>query len=127
MAQTWPAMLPGLWQPHPLLNLLPAQPAADLINFVATPTPRGPSLSITSIELTEGPGAHQRGGQGAASTGPSQDPHSCPYSAGHLGPQTSGLISALGLYLLGELGPNTAPSDLSFSPGRLRESELILL
>lgn len=92
MAQTWPAMLPGLWQPHPLLNLLPAQPAADLINFVATPTPRGPSLSFTSIELTEGPGAHQWGGQGAASTGPSQDPHSCPYSTGHLGPQTSGLI-----------------------------------
>ena len=85
MAHTWPAIRLASGTPirFSLQNLLPAQPAADLRNFLATPTPRGPSLSFTSIELTEALEAHQWGGQGAASIGPSQDPHSCPYSEEH--------------------------------------------
>lgn len=133
MAQTLLTILPGLRHPastslHKTYNTSSRLPSPLLTgDGWATPTPRGTSLPFTSIELTEAPEAHRWGGQGAplGAQAPSQDPHSWPpFRWTPWAPDFQPDVSPGSQHPLGELGPNTAPSDLSFSAGRLRESRV---
>ena len=105
VAQTLLTILPGLRHPgstslHKTYNTSSRLPSPLLTDDGwATPSPRGTSLAFTSTELTEAPEAHRWGGQGApwVHRPPPRTPIPGPHSAGHLGPQTSSLMSALGL------------------------------